>query len=157
MAADDAPRFNHIAISVPADLLDAPGRESLLRFYGEVFGWTEMPTLTRDRELFVLRAWTNEQFVYLVAEADPMRCPSTDHFGLSVTSPATLHAMAERARKRAEDDPEVDVTEVKVEDFGMLKLHNFYVRYRMPMSVEVQCFEWAEGFGPDSLPKSRGR
>ena len=39
--------FNHVAISVPGLLLDAEGRASLLDFFGEVFGWTEMPTLTR--------------------------------------------------------------------------------------------------------------
>jgi hypothetical protein len=39
-----------------------------------------------------------------------------------------------------------------VEDFQVLKLHSFYVRYRLPLRIEVQCFEWAEGLGPDSQP-----
>jgi hypothetical protein len=154
MSSDPAPRFNHVALSVPPACLDEAGRAALLRFYGDVFGWTEMPGLARDRELLVLRAWTNEQFVYLVADADPMRCPSTDHFGLSVATPDALRAMAERARKAAETDPDVELSEIGLQDFGLLKLHNFYVRYRLPMSVEVQCFEWVAGVGPDSLPGS---
>ena len=36
-------------MSVPADLLDAEGRKQLLEFYGEVFGWQELPTETEDR------------------------------------------------------------------------------------------------------------
>ena len=35
------PVFNHVAMSLPADQLGETGRTELLRFYGEVFGWTE--------------------------------------------------------------------------------------------------------------------
>ena len=28
----------------------------------------------------------------------------------------------------------------------MLVLHSVYLRYLLPMRVEVQCFQWAEGF-----------
>ena len=48
------PRFNHVAMSLPAEALDEAGRTALLDFYGEVFGWTEMPTMTVDRERLVV-------------------------------------------------------------------------------------------------------
>jgi hypothetical protein len=137
-------RFNHVAISVSPDLLDEAGRRALLDFYGDVFGWDEMPTLTKDRELFVLRCGSNEQFVYLSGSQEPMRCPSLDHVGVSVGTPAELDAMLARARKRKEQDPEVEIVERGLDDFGMLKLHNFYVRYRLPLMFEVQCFEWIQ-------------
>jgi hypothetical protein len=35
----------------------------------------------------------------------------------------------------------------------VLKLHSFYVGYRLPMKVEVQCYAWAEGVGPQSMPR----
>ena len=139
-----AARFNHVALSVPAELLGAAGRSALLAFYGDVFGWDEMPTLTRDGELFVLRCGSNEQFVYLTASEDPLRCPPMDHVGLSVATPAELDSMRERALARAEQDPGVEVTPRGLEDYGFLRLHNFYVRYRLPLSFEVQCFEWRE-------------
>jgi hypothetical protein len=142
------PRFNHVAISVPAELLDEEGRHALLGFYGEVFGWGEMPTMTKDRELLVLRCWSHEQFVYLTASQDPLRCPAMDHFGLSVETPAELDGMLERARKCKERDPAVEIVERGVEDYGFLKLHNFYVRYRLPLMIEVQCFEWSSGIDP---------
>jgi hypothetical protein len=148
------PTFNHIALSVPADRLDAAGREALLRFYGEVFGFDEMPTLTEDRVRLVLRAHDNEQFVYLVADPDPMRCPGPDHFGMSVGTPEDLHGMLERALEYRERDPRVEIVEVAVEDYGFLKLHNFYVRYLLPMMIEVQCFEWMAG--PQGPGASRG-
>ena len=145
--------FNHVAISVPASLLDAEGRASLLDFYGEVFGWTEMPTLTEDGHRLVLRAHSHEQFVFLIADADPMRCPSGDHFGLSVRTPAELDAIHERARKYRERDPRVSIDDKTIEDYRVLKLHSFYVGYRLPMKVEVQCYAWADGLGPQSIPR----
>lgn len=147
------PRFNHVALTVPAEALDEPGRDALLSFYGEVFGWTEMPVMTKDRELLVLRCHSNEQFVYLHAADAPMRCGQTEHVGMSVATPGELEAMYERARKLAERDPEVDLTERAVDDYTAVKLHHFYVRYRLPVSIEVQCFEWAEGLSDQSLPE----
>ncbi|HKA15591.1 MAG TPA: hypothetical protein VKH41_11285 [Myxococcota bacterium] len=147
-----AQTFNHIAMTVPASLLDAPGRASLLDFFGEVFGWTEMPTLTEDGHRLVLRAHSNEQFVFLIADGEPMRCPSGDHFGLSVRTPAELDAILERARKYRERDPRVQIDEKTIEDYRVLRLHSFYVGYRLPMKVEVQCFAWADGVGAQSMP-----
>lgn len=152
----DALRFNHVALTLPPGALDAEGRAALLRFYGEVFGWTEMPGMTRDRELLVLRAGSNEQFVYLHAADDPMRCGPTEHFGLSVPRVEDLDAMHERARKLAAADPEAEVTERAMDDYRAVKLHHFYVRYRLPVSVEVQCFEWADGVDAHSLPAGQG-
>lgn len=149
-------RFNHVAMTVPAELLGPEGRDDILRFYGEVFGWTEMPTLTADRERLVLRAHSNEQFVFLVAGGEAMRTAGEDHFGLSVDTPEELAALLERARECARRDPRVAIVEGKVEDYhGVLKLHSFYVGFLLPLRVEVQCFEWAEGVGAQSLPRGR--
>jgi hypothetical protein len=152
MAEACSQRFNHVAMTVPADRLDDAGRGDLLRFYGEVFGWSEMPTLTEDRARLVLRAHSNEQFVFLVAGDAPMRAPEGDHFGLSVATPAELGAIRARACDLARSDPRVVVTEATVEDYGVLRLHSFYVGFGLPLRVEVQCFEWAAGVGPRSLP-----
>ena len=146
------PRFNHVAMSVPAETLDEEGRRSMLDFYGEVFGFDEMPTLTKDRELLVLRCHSNEQFVYIHASDRPMQCGASEHFGMSVATPKELDGMYERARKYAESHADVEVIERKTDDFKVLKLHSFYVRYRLPLMIEVQCFEWAAGIGPDSTP-----
>jgi hypothetical protein len=147
-----AQTFNHVAMSVPTALLAAEGRASLLDFFGEVFGWTEMPTLTEDGRRLVLRAHSNEQFVFLVADDDPMRCPSGDHFGLSVGTPAELDAILERARKYRERDARVEIEDKTIEDYRVLQLHSFYVGFRLPLKVEVQCYAWADGIGAQSLP-----
>ena len=146
------PRFNHVAMSVPAEALDEAGREALLRFYTEVFGFTEMPGLSIDRERLVLRAYSNEQFVFIHADPDPMRCPRMDHFGMSVGSKAEFDELLARVRKYREKDDRVEIVEPETADYKVLKLHNFYVRYRLPLMIEVQCYEWAEGVDAQSLP-----
>ncbi len=138
------PRFNHVAMSVPAELLSAAGRAELLRFYEDVFGWTEIPSLTEDEKRLVLQAYRNDQFVFLVADSKPMTCPGMDHFGMSVGSLQELEGMLERARKFKEQDDRVEIVERNTDDFKVLKLHNFYVRYRLPLMVEVQYYEWSE-------------
>jgi hypothetical protein len=140
------PRFNHVALTVRPDDLDAERRAELLRLYGDVFGWTEMPTLSKDRELLVLRAYSNEQFVYVHASDDPMRCSGMEHLGMSVSTPTELTEMYGKARAFREKDTRVELIDPSMEDYTAVKLHSFYVRYLLPVMFEVQCFEWAQGF-----------
>ncbi|UCE86568.1 MAG: hypothetical protein JSU66_02190 [Deltaproteobacteria bacterium] len=146
------PAFNHVAMGVPSELLGERERGEILDFYGEVFGWTEMPTMTKDGQLLVLRCYSNEQFVFLHATRTPMRCDEMDHFGMSVGTEQELDAMLARARTYRERDARVEIIDKKTDDFRVLKLHNFYVRYLLPLMVEVQCYEWAAGFGEQSQP-----
>ena len=141
--ATRTPRFNHVAMSVPADLLDEQGRADILDFWGGVFGFQELPTETEDRRKLVLSAYDFEQFVFLIAEDDPMRCPRLDHFGMSVGTLEELEAFHAKAKAYAEEDDRVDLIEQGVEDHGVVKIHNFYVRFLLPMMIEIQHFEWA--------------
>ena len=134
-------RFNHVAMSVPADLLDEAGRADIIRFYGEVFGWREHPTMTEDRKRLVMGVHSYDQFVFVIADDSPMQAPRGDHFGMAVDSLEELREVLRRAEAFAAGDARVDVMGYEVEDFGVLKLHSFYVRYLLPLMVEVQYFE----------------
>lgn len=136
------PRLNHVAMSVPPDLLDASGRRELLEFYGDCFGWSELPTETVDRQKMVLAVGHWDQFVFLHAEDDPMRCPRLDHFGVSVQSRDDLESAWGRVAAWAGRDDRVDVIEPNVDDFDVVKIHAFYVRFLLPMMVEVQYWEF---------------
>ena len=152
MSRPEFPVFNHVAMSVERSLLEPEGRAELLDFYGEVFGWGEMPTMSIDGARLVMRAHSNEQFIFLVADEDPVRWQATDHFRLWGRTPGELYATLEGARKCKERDPRVVIDETMIEDHKVLKLHNFYVRYLLPLTIELQCFDWAEGLGADSFP-----
>lgn len=136
------PRFNHVAMSVPPDLLDEQGRRDLVSFYDEVFGWKELPTETIDRKRLVLSAYSYEQFVFLIAEEPPMSCPRLDHFGMSVATEAELDEMLGRAKSFRDRDARVDIVDRSVADHGMLAITSFYVGYLLPMMVEIQWWDF---------------
>jgi hypothetical protein len=137
------PRFNHVAMSVPSDLLGPEGRAELVGFWGGVFGFQELPTETRDGEVLVLSAYGAEQFLFLIADDEPMKCPRLDHFGMSVGTLEELEGFLAKAKAYAEEDDRVDIIDHKVEAHGdFLDLHSFYVRYLLPMMIEVQHFDW---------------
>ncbi len=134
-------RFNHVAMSVPAEVLDEAGRADITRFYGEVFGWQEHPTMTEDRKRLVMGVHSYDQFVFVIADDNPMQAPRGDHFGMAVDSLEELQEVLRRAEAFAARDGRVDIIGYAVEDFTVLKLHSFYVRYLLPLMVEVQYFE----------------
>ena len=137
------PQFNHVAMSLPADALSEEGRADITRFYSEVFGFEEYDILTKDREQLVLRAYSHEQFVFLIADDSPRTCPRMDHFGMSVSTMDEFEDLLAKCKAFREHDDRVDLVDRSVEDYyGALKLHSFYVRYLFPMMIEVQFFEW---------------
>ena len=136
------PRFNHVAMSLPSDLLDETNRADLCRFYGEVFGFEELPTMTEDRRRLVFGCYAIEQFVFLIANDDPMTCPRMDHYGFSVGTEAELDAMLERAKAFQEKDPRVDIVDKHVDDHGHLAITSIYVGYLLPMMIEIQWWDF---------------
>jgi len=140
-----APRFNHVAMSVPADLLAEEGRREILDFYGTVFGWREHAMLTQDRQRLVMGVYRYDQFVFLIADPTPLAAPRLDHFGLGVETMAELDEFLARARAYREGDPRVEIIDKKTEDYGMIKLTSFYVRFLLPLMIEVQHYEVTAG------------
>jgi hypothetical protein len=136
------PRFNHVAMSVPAELLGEESRTDILRFWDKVLGFSEMPTMTIDRKRLILSCVHWDQFIFLIAEDDPMRCPRMDHFGLAVGSLAELEGVEERAKDFRKDDDRVDLIELHMDDQGMVKIHSLYVKYILPMMCELQYWEF---------------
>ncbi|MBK5287847.1 MAG: hypothetical protein JJE46_05200 [Acidimicrobiia bacterium] len=139
------PRFNHVAMSVPSTLLEASGRTELTAFYSDVFGWNELPTETIDGRRLIFGVHTIEQFVFLIADDSPMTCPRLDHYGLSVGTEAELDAVLARAKSWQARDDRVDIIDKKTEDHGMLAITSIYVRFLLPMMVEIQWWDFKEG------------
>ncbi len=138
------PRFNHVAMSLPAEVLDEDSRRDIVRFWSEVFGFTEMPTMTIDRKRLILSCVHWDQFIFLIAEDDPMSCPRMDHFGFSVGSLEELRGIRDRAAAFAEHDERVDLIDLHTDDQGVVKIHSIYVRYILPMMCEIQYWEFPE-------------
>lgn len=139
------PRINHVAMSVPADLLDEEHRKLLVDFYGDVFGFVELPTMTQDRHRLVFQVHQIEQFMFLIADDPPMTCPRLDHWGISVGAEEELDDILARAKAWQARDDRVDIIDKKTDDHGMLAITSIYVRYLLPMMVEVQWWDYKDG------------
>ena len=127
------PRFNHVAMSLPPDLLDEEHRKLLVDFYGDVFGFDELPMLTEDRHRLVFRCTTSSSSCSSSPTTTPMTCPRLDHFGLSVGDRvrARRHPRPRAKAWQARDD-RVDIIDKKVDDHGMLAITSIYVGYLLP-------------------------
>jgi catechol 2,3-dioxygenase-like lactoylglutathione lyase family enzyme len=140
------PVLNHVAFTVPRVLVsDTAERRSLLEFYEGVFGWRAIDLMTIEGERLVLHLHQLTHFLYLVGgEATTTALPG-DHFGIEVYERETLEALVARAKAfQAERDPAVEVIDIAVEDYGPIRIHNAYIRYRLPFMVEVQFYEGVE-------------
>jgi hypothetical protein len=136
------PRLNHVAMSLSPDLLDEEHRRLLVDFYSDVFGFVELPMLTEDRRRLVLQVHNIEQFLFLIAEAEPMTCPRLDHWGVSVAEESELDEILARARAWQGRDDRVDIIDKKIDDYDMLAITSIYVRYLLPMMLEVQWWNY---------------
>jgi hypothetical protein len=145
IARPRTPRFNHVAMSMPSELLGAETRAEITRFYDEVFGWKEIPQMTDDGHRLVLSCYTYEQFVFLIAEDDPMKCARLDHFGISVATEAELDDILARAKAFQAQDDRVDIIDKKTDDYEMLAITSIYIGYVLPMMVEVQWWDFKDG------------
>ena len=137
-----SPRFNHVAMSLPADALNEANRADIVAFYDDVFGWKEIPQLTEDRQRLVLMAYRYDQFVFLIADEPHMTGPRLDHFGMGVDAMEQLDEFLAKAKAYREKDDRVDLIDKKAEQHPGLTLTSFYVGYLLPLMVEVQHFEF---------------
>jgi hypothetical protein len=136
------PRFNHVAMSLPADMLDEEHRRQLCDFYTRVFGFREYEQLTEDRHRLVFGAYGPEQFMFLIADEPHMTTARLDHFGMSVGSMEELDDLLARCEAYKALDDRVEIIHKHVDDYGMVKLWSFYVRFLLPLMIEIQFFEF---------------
>jgi hypothetical protein len=141
-----APRINHVAMSVDADVLNDEGRAALLDFFSEVFGWCEGDNSTEKGNPLILYTGALGQFLYLLPTKDEfMVTPNMDHFGMEVSSKGELMELLERVRQyRSKDE------RVRVSDIGTMTtryndneytLTNVYIWFLLPLWIELQHIE----------------
>lgn len=141
-----SPVLNHVALTVPRTLVtESPQRRSLLEFYESVFGWRAIDLMTIEGERLVLHLHQLTHFLYLVGGDVPTTVGPGDHFGIEVYERAALETVIARAKAfKAERDPTVEVVDITTEDYGPIRIHNAYIRYLLPLMVEVQFYEGVE-------------
>ena len=103
-----------------------------------------IPQMTDDGRRLVLSCYTYEQFVFLIAEDEPMTCARLDHFGMSVATEAELDEILARAKAFQEHDDRVEIIDKKTDDYEMLAITSIYIGYILPMMVEIQWWDYKQ-------------
>ena len=141
-----APRINHVAISVDADVLNDEGRAALLDFYSEIFGWTEGDNSTEKGNPLILYTGSLGQFLYLLPAKDEfMVTPNMDHFGMEVSTMGELVDILERVKVYQDKDDRVRLTDIgsmvtRYRD-NEYTLTNAYIWFLIPLWIELQHIE----------------
>lgn len=140
------PILNHVALTVARRLVsDTPERRNLLEFYESVFGWRAIDVMAIEGKRVVLHLHQLTHFLYLVGGETPTVAPAGDHFGIEVYERETLDAVVGHAKAfKAERDPAVEIIDIATEDYGSIRIHNAYIRYLLPLMVEVQYYDGVE-------------
>ncbi len=139
-------RLNHLAIGMPPAEFDDERRREIAEFYNEVFGWYEF-TPDEPGDPMILAFDEFGQYLYLIAEEPPLRAAPMAHFGVQVDSRSELDSILGRAREYALRDPRVETTQPVSEpqrsNRGHVTLTNCYIRYLLPVMVELQHIEFS--------------
>jgi len=142
------PTLNHVAITMDPAVLDARGREEVLAFYGDVFGWTEGDNTGEAGNPLILYTGAFGQFVYLLPADPPLTAPALDHFGMQVDTLDDMHAIVGRAKTRAALDERVRIIDVHSRTTHG-PTHNYtltsaYIGFLLPLMIELQHIERVE-------------
>ena len=143
-------KLNHVAMSVPAHLLDGSTRTDIVAFYSQVFGWSEQALDEPGNPLVIRVGVEPTQFVFVQPDAGgAMRPGPMDHFGVEVSSEEAVDEILAAAREIQQRDSRVEIIDKQVvrtpsaESAFDYETINCYVRFILPLMVEVQHFRQA--------------
>ncbi|HKK53449.1 MAG TPA: VOC family protein [Myxococcota bacterium] len=141
-------RFNHMELTLPQGELDLH-RKEIADFYGELFGWEaiDVPILGQIGLLLRTDPETS-QFILVTEQKKYMDSPGYDHLGLLYDDREEVDALLAQAKARQALDPRVQIKEYEDLVTGGVTTHAFYVRHLLPIWLDVQCQEYAEGAQP---------
>lgn len=131
--------LNHVAMSMPMEELDRASDE-ILAFYGELFGWTGYRDVDADGSPLIMLLGDGSQFVFVYGERESTGARPMDHYGIRLDSERDLDLVLGRARHLQSRDPRVQIVDKDETPAGDLDVVNAYVRFVLPLMVEMQVF-----------------
>jgi len=142
-------RFNHMELTFGEGELTPRLREDISTFYREVFGWTSMDVEVVGQNALLLAVDQEvSQFVLIAENPRPIKAPGYDHLGVLLETRAEVDELLERCRAFGTKDERVAIKEYDDLDQGVVVVRAFYVKYLLPIWLDVQCMEWRDGCSP---------
>ena len=142
------PRFNHMELTLPKGAL-SEHRSDIATFYRDLFDWEALDVpILKQTGLLLRTDPETSQFILLTEQRKHMSSPGYDHLGLLYDSRAEVDALLEKAKGWQQRDERVQIKEYADLETAGTTVHAFYVRYLLPIWLDVQVIEQAEGSEP---------
>ncbi len=144
-----AQRFNHVELTYARGALDDRLRREISSFYEDVFGWESAVINILGQDALLLRVDPEaSQFILLAEGRNPIHSPGYDHLGICFDTRNEVDTVLERCIKWQERDERVRIKIYKDLPQEDVTVHAFYVKYLLPIWLDVQCLEWRPGTAP---------
>ena len=142
-------RFNHMELTFAPGTLNDERRQEISRFYGEVFGWEAVEVdILKQKALLLKVDPSTQHFILLAEHAQPMQPPAYDHLGILMDTREEVDEILARCQAWQEHDDRVELKIYKDLVNPTSVVHAFYVRFLLPIHLDVQCIEYAAGAEP---------
>ena len=141
-------RFNHMELTVPKGALEK-SRDEIKAFYADLFDWDalDVPILKQNGLLLRTDPETS-QFILVTEQRAHLNSPGFDHLGMLCDTRTEVDALLARAKDWQRRDARVEIKEYEDLVTGPVTTHAFYVRFLLPIWLDVQVLEYADGAAP---------
>lgn len=142
-------RFNHMELTFGEGLLTDETRHEISTFYQEILGWTSMDVEVLGQKALLLAVDQEvSQFILVAESPKPIHSPGYDHLGVLLETRAEVDEVMAKCRAFQQRDERVRIKEYPDLDQKVVVVRAFYVKYLLPIWLDVQCMEWADGCAP---------
>jgi hypothetical protein len=126
-----------------------PRAEQPSSFYREVFGFETIDVPIFDQSGLLLRTDPEtSQFLLVTEQKKYMNSPGYDHLGFLYETRAEVDSILAECQRRAEQDPRIQIKEYEDLVTGPTTVHAFYVRFLLPIWLDVQVINYDAGSEP---------
>jgi hypothetical protein len=143
-------RINHMELTLPPGTL-ARDQDAICAFYSEVFGFEAIPLPVPVMETPGLVLRTDQhtsQFLLLSEQEKYIRSPGYDHLGFIFSTRAEVDDVREQCVQWAKKDARLEIKDYDDIVIGPSTTRAFYVRYLLPIWIDVQTVEYEPGTEP---------
>ena len=144
-------RFNHMELTLPIGEL-AAHRQEIKDFYGDLFGWDSLDVPILGQTGLLLRTDPEtSQFILVTEQKKFLQSPGYDHLGLLYDTRQEVDELLEKSKKWQAKDARVQIKEYDDLVTGDHTTRAFYVKHLLPIWLDVQAQEYANGSDPERV------
>jgi len=135
-------------LTLPVGELEAR-RQEIKDFYQDLLGWDAIDVPILGQLGLLLRTDPEtSQFLLITEQKVHIDSPGYDHLGLLCESREEVDELLEKAKKWQLRDDRVEIKEYDDLVTGGVTTRAFYVRHLLPIWLDIQVQEFAEGSEP---------